>query len=65
MEQSRVNENTFENISHQELAISLLLAAIKKNRIAPAYLFTGPKGVGQKEVALRFLEALTRGICCL
>ena len=44
----------FEDLSNQDLATKILASSITKNRVAPAYLFTGPKGVGQKEVAMRF-----------
>ncbi len=49
----------FEEIHSQEIAISLLKEAIDRNHLAPAYLFIGPKGVGQKKTALRFIEGLT------
>ncbi len=52
--------NIFEDISIQALAVSLLKSAIEKKHIAPAYFFTGPKGVGQKEIAISFLENLTK-----
>ncbi len=48
----------FEDLTNQALAINLLKAALIKNRIAPAYLFCGPKGLGQKKFAIRFLEGL-------
>ena len=48
----------FEEFSNQNLATQILSASIRKNHIAPAYLFTGPKGVGQKKIALRFLEGI-------
>ena len=51
-------KSLFEEFSYQNLATQILYASIKKNHIAPAYLFTGPKGVGQKKIALRFLEGI-------
>lgn len=48
----------FEEFSNQNLATQILSASIRKNHIAPAYLFTGPKGVGQKKIAFRFLEGI-------
>ncbi len=48
----------FKEFSYQNLATQILSTSISKNHIAPAYLFTGPKGVGQKKIALRFLEGL-------
>ena len=50
--------NLFEEFRYQNLATQILSASIKKNHIAPAYLFTGPKGVGQKKIAFRFLEGI-------
>ena len=49
----------FKDCCYQKLAIEILTSAINKNHIAPAYLFTGPKGVGQKEIALQFLEGIS------
>ena len=50
--------NLFEEFSYQHLATQILSTSIRKNHIAPAYLFTGPKGVGQKKIAFRFLEGI-------
>ena len=52
------NKDIFHNLVYQETVIEILNQSIKKNRIAPAYLFKGPKGVGQKEIALRFFEGI-------
>ncbi len=54
-------KNLFKGINKQALAIKLLESALNKNRVAPAYIFSGPQGVGQKEIALRFLEGLISG----
>ncbi len=51
----------FIDIIGQNNAISLLKSTIKKAHFAPAYLFTGPNGVGRKLTALRFLEGLLTG----
>lgn len=40
-------------IGHQN-AIALLLAAVEKNRIAPAYLFVGTAGIGKRLAAKAF-----------
>ncbi len=48
----------FEDYTYQEFATELLYSSLQKGRIAPTYLFTGPLGVGQKEIALRFFEGL-------
>jgi DNA polymerase III subunit delta' len=42
-------------------AQSLLLAALEQRRLAPAYLFAGPHGVGRRLAALRFLEGVLAG----
>ena len=34
------------------------MAALQRGRVAPAYLFSGPDGVGRRLAALRFLEGL-------
>lgn len=48
----------FERIIGQEQAVKLLKAAIDRQRLAPAYLFAGPDGVG-KSIAVRcFIEAM-------
>jgi len=45
-------------IGHQ-WAVNLLNAHIKKDCIRHAYLFTGPKAIGRRTLALRFTQALT------
>src|SRR5919202_3938010 len=42
----------------QDQAIALLKGAIASNRIAPAYLFAGPPGVGRSRAARAFIELL-------
>ncbi len=42
----------------QTQAVALLRQAIARNRIAPAYLFAGPMGVGRSLAAQSFLELL-------
>lgn len=56
----------FADLLGQELAIHLLAAALRARRLAPAYLFAGPDGVGRRLAALRFLEgiAATTGESC-
>lgn len=49
---------TFEDLLGQETAVDLLCQAIAKQRIAPAYLFSGPSGIGRRLAALRFAECL-------
>jgi DNA polymerase III subunit delta' len=48
----------FADLLGQELAIHLLAAALRSGRLAPAYLFAGPDGVGRRLAALRFLEGV-------
>ncbi len=58
MDRTDKDNEIFDEIIGQEYAISILKSAIKKERIAPAYLFHGPEGVGRKKTALCFLEGL-------
>lgn len=51
---------TFAGLLGQETAVELLCQAIAQRRIAPAYLFAGPPGVGRKLAALCFAEQLLR-----
>ncbi|MEB3210417.1 MAG: DNA polymerase III subunit delta' [Leptolyngbyaceae bacterium] len=48
----------WDSLIGQETAVELLTQAIARNRIAPAYLFVGPSGVGKKLAAERFAEHL-------
>ena len=50
--------NDFKNIYGQDLAIEILKSAISKKQIAPAYLFSGPEGVGRKKTAKVFINAI-------
>ena len=50
--------NDFENIYGQDLAIEILKSAISKHQVAPAYLFSGPEGVGRKKTAKVFINAI-------
>tara|TARA_Y100001968_G_scaffold270845_1_gene262199 strand:- start:531 stop:1490 length:960 start_codon:yes stop_codon:yes gene_type:complete len=50
--------NDFKTIFGQDLAIKILEAAISKNQIAPAYLFSGPEGVGRKKTAKTFIKQI-------
>ena len=49
---------TFETISGHERQKNILRKAIQNKRIAHAYLFTGPDGVGKRLTALAFARAL-------
>ncbi|WP_404785082.1 DNA polymerase III subunit delta' [Altericista sp. CCNU0014] len=48
----------FSLLVEQTQAVELLTQAIERDRIAPAYLFAGPDGVGRKLAARLFLDAL-------
>ncbi|MCS5697606.1 DNA polymerase III subunit delta' [Cyanobium sp. FGCU-52] len=48
----------FADLVGQEPAVALLEAALARRRLAPAYLFAGPDGVGRRLAALRFLEGV-------
>jgi DNA polymerase-3 subunit delta' len=48
----------FADLIGQPQAVALLEAALRRRRLAPAYLFAGPEGVGRRLAALRFLEGL-------
>lgn len=48
----------FEGAIGQPQAVKLLSQAIAKNRIAPAYLFVGPEGIGKRLTAGYFAERL-------
>lgn len=48
----------FADLLGQPLAVRLLEAALSQRRLVPAYLFSGPDGVGRRLAALRFLEGV-------
>lgn len=48
----------FADLVGQPLAVNLLTAALQQKRLAPAYLFAGPDGVGRQLAALRLLEGV-------
>ena len=50
----------FETLLGQPQAVTLLTRAIACNRIAPAYLFVGPSGIGRTLAAREFLKLLIR-----
>ena len=51
----------FDGLLGQAPATALLAAALRLERLAPAYLFAGPDGVGRRLAALRFLEGVIAG----
>ena len=52
----------FADLVGQPRAVGLLTASLERQRLAPAYLFAGPDGVGRRLAALRFLEGLLAGL---
>ena len=52
----------FEDLLGQSQAVALLRAGLHQQRLAPAYLFCGPDGVGRRLAALRFLEGAIAGL---
>ena len=51
----------FADLQGQPLATQVLQSALKHQRLAPAYLFSGPDGVGRRLGALRFMEGVLTG----
>ncbi|GEM_PF-108196 len=50
--------SSFKDILAQDSAVSFLRSAINSERIANAYLFHGPSGVGKKMTAISFAKAI-------
>jgi DNA polymerase-3 subunit delta' len=50
--------NSFAKLIGQKQAIDLLTLAVNRDRIAPAYLFVGPDGVGKSLAARCFIRIL-------
>ncbi|MBU6230161.1 MAG: DNA polymerase III subunit delta' [Cyanobacteria bacterium REEB459] len=48
----------FSDLIGQPTAVTLLCRALDQGRLAPAYLFAGPEGVGRRRAALRLAESL-------
>ena len=55
-----LSQALFADLRGQPRAVALLTAALEQRRLAPAYLFVGPEGVGRRLAALRFLEGVIR-----
>jgi len=49
---------SFDRLKGQDTAIALLNRAVQQERVAPAYLFAGPDGVGRRLAAEQFAEIL-------
>jgi len=50
--------NALDKIENQNLASRILKGILKTGRIANAYLFIGPSGIGKKFAAIQFAKAL-------
>ncbi len=57
------NSSLFDDLIGQPLAVELLTSAISKGALSPAYLFSGPEGVGRRLAAFRFLEGIIHSGC--
>lgn len=49
---------SFDEILGQDAAKQLLMSGLRRGQISHAYIFSGPPGSGQKEMALTFAQAL-------
>ena len=49
---------SFKDVVGQESAIVFLKAAFRSGRIAHAYVFVGPEGIGKRKAALNFAKLL-------
>ncbi len=52
---------SFEKIKGQPMAVKLLQRAVTNNRIAGAYLFYGPRGIGKRLAAIEFAKGINCG----
>ena len=50
--------DTFETVVGQDHIVNTLKSALQKNRLAHAYLFAGPRGVGKTSTARILAKAL-------
>ncbi|HOV63448.1 MAG TPA: AAA family ATPase, partial [Spirochaetia bacterium] len=55
---TRKRPRTFDELEGQEFVVSTLKNSIKSGRIAHAYLFSGPRGVGKTSAARILAKAL-------
>ena len=55
---TRKRPQRFEDLAGQEFVVSTLRNAIEQGRIAHAYLFSGPRGVGKTTSARLLAKAL-------
>jgi DNA polymerase-3 subunit gamma/tau len=55
---TRKRPQTFEDLVDQEFVVTTIRSAIKQGRIAHAYLFSGPRGVGKTSAARILAKSL-------
>ncbi|HBW15108.1 MAG TPA: DNA polymerase III subunit gamma/tau [Desulfovibrio sp.] len=55
---ARYRPQTFAEVAGQETVKAILSRAAQENRVAPAYLFSGTRGVGKTTIARIFAKAL-------
>ena len=55
-----MSEALFAGIEGQQQALELLTAALNQQRLAPAYLFAGPDGVGRSLTCLLYTSPSPR-----
>jgi len=53
---------SFKGILGHEAVVSFLIQAIKNDKVAHAYIFKGPSGIGKASIAVNFAKALNCGI---
>ena len=53
---------SFADVQYQDTAVRVLRAAVAGDRVAHAYLFVGPRGVGKGLVARQFAKLDRKGV---
>lgn len=57
---NKLRPKTFEELTGQEFIVSTVCSSIQQDNIAPAYLFSGPRGVGKTSAARLVALAINR-----
>ena len=55
---SRYRPQTFADVAGQDMVKAVLSRAAQEDKVAPAYLFSGTRGVGKTTIARIFAKAL-------